>query len=110
MSLTLLRGRWAHGQYLPFDPPLAGKGATLGGTVAAGLSGPSRHRYGGLRDFLLGVRFVDGEGRAVRGGRCGAGGAVRGARGEGQGAGPRRARSRISAGTNAKYPLNVHWL
>ena len=58
----------AHGQYLPFDPPLAGKGATLGGTVAAGLSGPSRHRYGGLRDFLLGVRFVDGEGRAVRGG------------------------------------------
>ncbi|BDG26916.1 2-hydroxy-acid oxidase [Thermus thermophilus] len=58
----------AHGQYLPFDPPLAGKGATLGGTVAAGLSGPLRHRYGGLRDFLLGVRFVDGEGRAVRGG------------------------------------------
>lgn len=36
--------------------------------MAAGLSGPSRHRYGGLRDFLLGVRFVDGEGRAVRGG------------------------------------------
>ena len=58
----------AHGQYLPFDPPLAGKGATLGGTVAAGLSGPLRHRYGGLRDFLLGVRFVDGEGRVVRGG------------------------------------------
>uniref|UniRef100_A0A831UIB4 FAD-binding protein n=1 Tax=Thermus islandicus TaxID=540988 RepID=A0A831UIB4_9DEIN len=58
----------AHGQYLPFDPPLAGKGATLGGTVAAGLSGPLRHRFGGLRDFLLGVRFVDGEGRVVRGG------------------------------------------
>ncbi|MEZ0348625.1 MAG: FAD-binding protein [Thermus sp.] len=58
----------AHGQYLPFHPPLKGKGATLGGTVAAGLSGPLRHRYGGLRDFLLGVRFVDGEGRVVRGG------------------------------------------
>ena len=28
-----------HGQYLPFDPPLAMAGATLGGTVAAGLSG-----------------------------------------------------------------------
>ncbi|BAW01341.1 FAD/FMN-dependent dehydrogenase [Thermus thermophilus] len=27
-----------------------------------------RHRFGGLRDFLLGVRFVDGEGRVVRGG------------------------------------------
>ncbi|GLV47582.1 2-hydroxy-acid oxidase [Thermus sp. LT1-2-5] len=58
----------AHGQYLPFHPPLRAQGATLGGTVAAGLSGPLRHRYGGLRDFLLGVRFVDGEGRVVRGG------------------------------------------
>jgi glycolate oxidase FAD binding subunit len=58
----------AHGQYLPFDPPLLGKGATLGGTVAAGLSGPMRHRYGGVRDFILGVRFVDGEGGLVRGG------------------------------------------
>lgn len=58
------------GQYLPFDPPLAEAGATLGGTVAAGLSGPGRFRFGGLRDFILGVRFVDGEGRLVRlGGR-----------------------------------------
>jgi glycolate oxidase FAD binding subunit len=57
-----------HGQYLPFDPPLAEHGATLGGTIAAGLSGPGRYRYGGARDFLIGVRFVDGEGRLVRGG------------------------------------------
>ncbi|WP_018466515.1 FAD-binding protein [Calidithermus timidus] len=57
-----------HGQYLPFDPPFVELGATLGGTVAAGLSGPMRQRYGGLRDFILGVRFVDGEGNAVRGG------------------------------------------
>ncbi len=57
-----------HGQYLPCDPPLVRAGATLGGTVAAGLSGPLRYRYGGLRDFILGVRFVDGEGRLVRGG------------------------------------------
>lgn len=56
------------GQYLPFDPPLAEAGATLGGTVAAGLSGPGRYRYGGVRDFILGVRFVDGRGRLVRGG------------------------------------------
>ncbi len=57
-----------HGQYLPFDPPLAGAGATLGGTVATGLSGSGRQRYGGVRDFLIGARFVDGQGRLVRGG------------------------------------------
>ena len=57
-----------HGQYLPFDPPLVERGATLGGTVAAGLSGPGRCRYGGVRDFILGVRFVDGSGELVRGG------------------------------------------
>jgi glycolate oxidase FAD binding subunit len=56
------------GQSLPFDPPLAEAGATLGGTVAAGLSGSGRYRYGGVRDFILGVRFVDGRGRLVRGG------------------------------------------
>jgi glycolate oxidase FAD binding subunit len=56
------------GQRLPFDPPLAGRGATIGGTVAAGLSGPGRYGSGGVRDFVLGVRFVDGGGRLVRGG------------------------------------------
>lgn len=60
----------AKGQYLPFDPLFAAAGATLGGTVAAGLNGPGRFRYGGLRDFLLGVTLVDGEGRLLRlGGR-----------------------------------------
>ncbi len=57
-----------HGQYLPFDPPLAERGATLGGTVASGLSGSGRYHYGGVRDFLLGVRFVDSQGELVRGG------------------------------------------
>lgn len=57
-----------HGQYLPFDPPLAAAGATLGGTVASGLSGPCRYRYGGVRDFVLGCRFVDGDGRLIRAG------------------------------------------
>ena len=57
-----------NGQYLPFDPPLADRGASLGGTVAAGLSGPGRYRYGGIRDFLVGVMFLDGEGRLVRSG------------------------------------------
>lgn len=54
------------GQYLPFDPMLAEAGATLGGTVAAGLSGPGRWRFGGVRDFILGVRFADGAGRLLR--------------------------------------------
>jgi glycolate oxidase FAD binding subunit len=58
----------AHGQYLPFDPPFAARGATLGGTVAAGLSGAGRYRYGGVRDFLIGARFIDAQGRLVRGG------------------------------------------
>ena len=56
----------AKGQYLPFDPVLAAAGATLGGTVAAGLNGPGRFRFGGLRDFILGTRFVDGSGRLLR--------------------------------------------
>jgi glycolate oxidase FAD binding subunit len=57
-----------HGQFLPFDPPLVHAGATLGGAVASGLAGPGRYRYGGVRDFILGVRYVDGEGRLIKGG------------------------------------------
>ena len=54
-----------HGQYLPFDPLLVDQGATVGGTIAAGVNGPGRYRYGGVRDFLLGVRFVNGAGESV---------------------------------------------
>ena len=57
-----------HGQFLPFDPVLSAAGATLGGAVAAAGRGPSSLRYGGIRDFLIGVRFVDGQGRLIRGG------------------------------------------
>ena len=57
-----------HGQYLPFDPLLVDAGATLGGTVATGVSGPCRLRYGGVRDFVLGITLVDGTGRVARGG------------------------------------------
>ena len=56
------------GQYLPFDPLFVEAGATLGGTVASGVSGPGRFRFGGLRDFLIGVQFVDGHGALVRSG------------------------------------------
>ncbi len=57
-----------HGQHLPFDPPFFEAGATLGGTVAAGLSGSGRQRFGGVRDFVLAVQFIDGLGALVRGG------------------------------------------
>jgi glycolate oxidase FAD binding subunit len=56
------------GQYLPFDPLFVDEGATIGGTVAAAMNGPGRLRYGGLRDFIIGVRFVDGAGKLIRGG------------------------------------------
>jgi len=58
----------ANGQYLPFDPPFGAAGATLGGTVAAGLSGPRRMRYGGLRDFVIGIQYLNAEGEVVRSG------------------------------------------
>lgn len=57
-----------NGQYLPCDPPWVDAGATLGGAIASGLNGSGRLRYGGLRDFILGVKFVDGEGRLLSGG------------------------------------------
>jgi len=54
------------GQMLPFDPPLADEGATLGGAAAAGLNGPGAFRFGGLRDFILGAAYLDAAGRLVR--------------------------------------------
>lgn len=50
----------ASGQYLPFEPPHFGEGATVGGMVAAGLSGPSRASVGSVRDYVLGVNLVNG--------------------------------------------------
>jgi len=51
------------GQYLAFEPPHYGPGATLGGAVAAGLSGPARASVGALRDFVLGVHVLNGRGQ-----------------------------------------------
>lgn len=56
------------GQFLPCDPLFIEGGATLGGTVASGLSGSSRLLYGSLRDFVMEVQFIDGIGQIVRGG------------------------------------------
>ena len=52
-------------QMLGFEPPQFGPGATLGGAIAAGLSGPRRPYAGAARDFVLGVRIVDGIGEAL---------------------------------------------
>ncbi len=57
-----------HRQYLPWDPPFVRAGATIGGMIASGLSGPGRHRYGGVRDFVIGARVVDGHGRLIASG------------------------------------------
>ena len=49
-----------NGQMLAFEPPHFGSDATIGGAVAAGLSGPRRASAGALRDFVLGVTLMDG--------------------------------------------------
>jgi glycolate oxidase FAD binding subunit len=54
-----------HGQMLAFEPPHFGPGATIGGTVAAGLSGPRRQAAGAVRDFVLGAVLVDGKGEVL---------------------------------------------
>jgi glycolate oxidase FAD binding subunit len=55
----------ASGQMLAFEPPHFGAQATLGGCVAAGLSGPRRAAAGALRDYVLGAKLVDGRGRVL---------------------------------------------
>jgi len=55
----------ARRQFLACEPPRFGP-ATVGGAVAAGLSGPRRAAVGSLRDFVLGVRIMDGEGRVLK--------------------------------------------
>lgn len=54
------------GQELAFEPPAFGEAATIGGAVAAGLSGPSRPYAGAARDFVLGTRVLNGRGEALR--------------------------------------------
>src|SRR5690606_33284284 len=50
------------GQCLPFEPPHFGPGATLGGMVAAGISGPARASAGAVRDYVLGLQMINGRG------------------------------------------------
>lgn len=53
------------GQMLPFEPPQYGDAATLGGTIACGLSGPRRPYTGAARDFVLGCRMINGRGEIL---------------------------------------------
>ncbi len=53
------------GQCLPFEPPHFGADATVGGMVAAGLSGPRRSAVGAVRDYVLGVKMLDGKGEVL---------------------------------------------
>jgi glycolate oxidase FAD binding subunit len=50
------------GQMLAFEPPHFAADATIGGAVAAGLSGPRRANSGAVRDFVLGCKLMDGKG------------------------------------------------
>jgi glycolate oxidase FAD binding subunit len=55
-----------NGQMLPFEPPHFGDSATLGGTIACGLSGPRRPYAGAARDFVLGTRIINGHAQVLR--------------------------------------------
>lgn len=52
------------GQMLAFEPPHFG-GATAAGCLAAGLAGPRRQQMGAVRDFVLGVKLIDGTGQVL---------------------------------------------
>ena len=54
------------GQMLPCEPPHFGEGATVGGMIAAGISGPRRPWSGSVRDFVLGSRVITGHGKHLR--------------------------------------------
>jgi glycolate oxidase FAD binding subunit len=56
-----------HGQRLSWDPPDPG-GATIGGIVASNDSGPLRHRYGGVRDLVVGITVVLSDGTIAKAG------------------------------------------
>lgn len=56
------------GQWLAIDPPHQRDGATVGGVYAANDSGPRRHRYGSMRDLVIGVTVVLADGAVARSG------------------------------------------
>ena len=76
LTATVLAGRTladfqdhlsSAGQFLPLDPPSPAE-ATIGGILAVNASGPSRHAHGTARDLVLGLRFVQADGRIIKAG------------------------------------------
>jgi glycolate oxidase FAD binding subunit len=56
----------ARSQFLAFEPPQLAGDPTLGGVIAAGLSGPRRARVGAARDFVLGAVLLGVDGEVLR--------------------------------------------
>ncbi len=52
-------------QILPFEPPVFTESATIGGAIAAGLSGPRRPYSGSVRDAVLGIKIINGKGEII---------------------------------------------
>lgn len=57
----------ANRQMIPLDPPFA-ENATIGGTLAANVSGPRRRLYGTARDLVIGMKFATLDGKLVQSG------------------------------------------
>lgn len=55
-----------NGQYLSCESPEFGGNASIGGTLACNLSGPSRPWSGSIRDLVLGTRIINGKGEHLR--------------------------------------------
>jgi len=53
-------------QMLPFEPPSFSEAATIGGTIACNFSGPRRPYAGAARDYLLGIKLLNGRGEILR--------------------------------------------
>src|SRR6516225_6921253 len=56
----------ARDQFLAFEPPAFSADPTIGGVIAAGLSGPRRMFAGAARDFVLGTRLLTAQGELLR--------------------------------------------
>jgi glycolate oxidase FAD binding subunit len=55
------------GQFLPLDPAYPTR-STIGGIIATADTGSLRHRYGGVRDLLLGITFIRADGKIAKAG------------------------------------------
>ena len=68
MAMAQLQQQLAeHGQFLPLDHPHFER-ATLGGLCAVGRGGLRRNAFGGPRDWLIGMKMVQADGTAIKGG------------------------------------------